>query len=334
MNKNELKERLRHLSLNTEIPGQPINVRGVEPELLNKFFDTGILDENILMDPSERITFTVHPCFMAVAEHYHSFIELIYVYSGECQQRINGKDITMKQGEVCILDTNVTHSIHDAGEDDIIVNCLMKKSYFDTAFLSRLSGNDVLSSFFVQSVYQSKEFNEFILFPSGKNEKIQQLIGDLLCEFFDPGLCSEEVINSYMILLFTELLRIYKEDLQDQSRQSLRNATIAEILLYIQKEYRTATLKSTARYFHFHPNYLSSVIKKLTGRNFLDILHELKLKNASMLLSNSELSMRDVCQEVGYNNLSFFYKLFKNRYGITPANYRGEMNKIYTGSET
>jgi len=319
MNTFELEKQLRELSLKLY---QAIEEGRINADYNDSFLRTRTYDEDIFMEPNQNITFTMHPCYIPTPEHQHSFIEMIYVFAGECRQIINGKEITMQKGEICILDTNVSHSIHEASEDDLIVNCLMKKSYFDATFLGRLSGNDILSSFFIQSIYQSKDYNEYILFHSKENLKIEQLMNEVLLEYLHPGLCSEEVINSYMVLLFSELLRIYKADMQSQSHYSLRNATITDIILYIQKNYQTATLKSTAAHFHFHPNYLSSVIKKVTGRNFLGILHETKLKNASILLVNSDLSMRDICHEVGYKNVNFFYKLFKNHYGKTPAAYR------------
>ena len=117
-------------------------------------------DNKTIVQPGEGIIFSCHPRFNSMPEHRHSYIELSYVYSGECHQIVNDKQITMGKGEVCILDTNVLHSIEPAGEDDIIVNCLMSKSHLDNILMGRLSGNDLLSSFFIRAIYQIREIGK------------------------------------------------------------------------------------------------------------------------------------------------------------------------------
>jgi YesN/AraC family two-component response regulator len=81
-------------------------------------------------------------------------------------------------------------------------------------------------------------------------------------------------------------------------------------------------LESTAKHFNFHPTYLSSIIKKLTGQRFIDILHEAKLNLASMLLITTDMPINSISNEVGYENTNFFYRIFKKHFGTTPAEYR------------
>lgn len=286
------------------------------------------IQENFRVAADKSILFSVHPRFLKVMEHSHSFIEMIFVYSGRCHQIINGKEIILQQGDICLLDTNIKHSIEIAGENDIIINCIMKPSYFDSAFLGRLSENDVLSGFFIRSIYQTKEFNEYIIFPFQEGSKIKQLMIDILCEYFDRTICSTEVINSYIIVILAELLRSYKNTINEQNYSLLKNIKISDIVLYLENNYRTATLESTAKHFYFNSSYLSTIIKKLTGQNFLAILHEIKIKNAYILLKNSDISIAEVAKTVGYSNMSFFYKIFKNRYGVTPAKFRKDLSSL------
>jgi len=286
------------------------------------------VQKDLVTSNVKNIFFGKHPRFLKITEHSHNFIEMIFVYSGQCHQIINGKKVSLNEGDICILDTNVKHSIEAAGENDIIINCVIKTSYFDYTFLGQLSENDILSKFFIRSIYQSKKFNEYIIFSSHEESKIKEIIINLLCEYYDKALCSSEVINCYMIILFAELLRSHKDKINEQNYYSLKNVKISDIILYIENNYKTVTLESVAKYFYFNPSYLSSAIKKITGKNFLNILHEIKIKNAYMLLKNSDLSISEIANEVGYSNMSFFYQIFKKKYGITPAKFRNEINHI------
>jgi AraC-like DNA-binding protein/mannose-6-phosphate isomerase-like protein (cupin superfamily) len=274
------------------------------------------------MAPDQKIAFSKHPRYVHVPEHYHSFIELNYVYSGSCTQYINGKKIILLQGEFCLLDTNVVHAFEPAGENDIIINCLMRKSYFNIDMLNRLAGNDILSEFFINAVYKSKEFQQYLIFPTHHNTKIYHLMNDVLCEFYDPKLCSREVVNSYIIVLFSELLRVYKDHAANENHPKVTKTAITDILIYLESNYRSVTLESAANHFHFHPNYLSRVLKNVLGQSFIKLLIEIKMKKACIFLENTDFPIGRIVAEIGYTNLKFFYDKFKEQYGMTPAQYR------------
>ncbi|MFC4301888.1 AraC family transcriptional regulator [Cohnella boryungensis] len=298
----------------------PENKEALKQEYHIHFSDT--FDDAMFIPPGQDITFSVHTRFKPVASHRHSFIELIYIYSGECRQTINNKSVSMKKGELCILDTNTFHSIEDTGKDDIIINCLMRKSYFDWAFLSRLSGNDIFSGFLTHAIYENKHSNEYILIRSGDNDKISRIMNAILCEYFDKQPCTDEIISSYMVILFAEMLRVYKGDVNERNYSALKNTQITDIIHYIQDQYKTVTLESTARHFNFNSNYLGKVLKKITGNNFIDLVHQIRLSQACILLRNSDVSVQKIANEVGYENINFFYQVFKRKYNCSPAEYR------------
>lgn len=289
--------------------------------------DTPHVMEDLLFIPSgQRIAFYQNERFTHVKQHRHSFIELIYVYSGSCEQVINGQKLSMQAGEICLLDTNVTHTISSYSESDIVINCLMSKSYFDTSFLSRLSGNDLLSQFFVHSIFQTKQYNHFIYFQSSSNDTIPYIMKKLLCEYLDEGLCKEEIINSYMIILFSELLRIYKFQKTSGASMISDKDQISDILSYIQKNYMHTDLTSTAAHFNFNPSYLSRLIKQSTGNSFIDILHSERIKRSCILLETTDISIWNLIHDVGYSNSKYFYQLFKKYQGCTPLEYRKKMS--------
>ncbi|WP_159887465.1 AraC family transcriptional regulator [Paenibacillus puerhi] len=280
------------------------------------------LDEALFIPPGQDISFSVHTRFSPVNSHRHSFIELIYIYSGECRQTINNNKVSMKKGELCILDMNTFHSIEDTGKDDIIINCLMRKSYFDWAFLSRLSGNDIFSSFLTQAIYENKHSNDYIIIHSGDNDKISRIMNAILCEYFDKQPCSDEIINSYMVILFAEMLRMYKGDVNEKNYSALKNTKFTDIIHFLQENYKTATLEATARHFNFNANYLGKILKKITGSTFMDLIHQIRLSQACILLRNSEVSVQTIANQVGYENINFFYRIFKRKFNCTPAEYR------------
>lgn len=272
--------------------------------------------------PGENIHISKHTRFIEVPMHIHDYIELSYIYSGNVTEIINDKTITLSEGQICIIDTGIAHSILPTTEEDIIINILIKKEYFTTSFLSRLSSKGIISEFLVNAISNKKNHDNYIIFNSENNKKIPNLIRELLCEYFDKSLYADEIINCYMILIFTELLKVFQYDTNQTLVNSNGSATIIDILQYIEENFMTCTLASTAAHFNFHPNYLSSLIKKYTNKSFKELVQAQKLIRSSILLSNSDMPIYEIANDIGYQNLNFFYKKFKNYFGVTPNEYR------------
>ena len=81
------------------------------------------------------------------------------------------------------------------------------------------------------------------------------------------------------------------------------------------------TLKDIAAHFSYHPNYISMLLHKETGRKFTEILLEKRMERAVLLMKNTSLSLEEISVLLGYSNHSNFYKAFKEYYGMTPREY-------------
>ncbi|NTV89537.1 MAG: AraC family transcriptional regulator, partial [Clostridiales bacterium] len=275
--------------------------------------------------PADRIIFCCHPRFKKRVDLNSPYMQMIYVYSGQCCCTIRDRTITLRQNETCIFSANIPHTFEPTGENDLLINCLITREYLDEVLLGRLSGRNALAGFLVNAVYAENDSNDYILFrsgDSGNSGKVRQLVCDVFCEFFERSVFLDEIISSYMILIFSELLRIYEKDSDERNSAILNNNKLSDIVLYVQTNCESEGLNSIAGHFHFHPNYFCTVLKKMTGRNFTDFVQEAKLKKAGMLLKNSKMPVVEIAHEVGYQNITFFYQLFNKTFGCTPSEYR------------
>ena len=273
---------------------------------------------------NERISFLKHERFLYGGVHSHPYIELVYVYSGRLTQWINDDYITLEQGDLCILDMNVSQKVEYCGEDDIVINCMMWKNYFDHTFFSNLEYNDLLLSFFTKALYHQKETSQYILFHKVDNERIHRYMKEALCEYYNRGIFYEKNLESYMNLIYTELLRSYKQEISKQYDKLFNQNQIYKILQYIQDHCQSVTLTEIAEAFHFNPSYLSRFLKKVIGSNFNDIVQEARLDKACRLLVHTRIPIEDIANEIGYSNINYFYRIFKQAYSNTPAGYRKE----------
>ena len=255
----------------------------------------------------------------AVLPHAHNWMELAYMYSGHADLTIAGQKISLVQGQCILINYNVSHSCAPCGHDDILINLLLSRNYLQTNFFNRFSDSGSLAHYLIASLNNENRENGYIHFKSADNRRLSVFMREFLCEYYDKSIHYNDYLDSLTTLIFLELSDIYKDE---SIRDASEHNEILSILRYIEGNYRNCTLKSTAEFFHMNPNYLSSYIHKHTGKTFKSLIQEQRMMLATRLLSNSDLSVTDIALQAGYENITFFYKKFRQLHGCSPAEYR------------
>ncbi|MBD0380910.1 response regulator [Paenibacillus sedimenti] len=107
------------------------------------------------------------------------------------------------------------------------------------------------------------------------------------------------------------------------NKKSGSRKTMDEIVEYLNKRYgENINLNSVADTFFVNPAYLSRIFKSETGYNFNEYLNKVRMDAALKLLMQENLKMNDISEMVGYGNVSYFLKKFKEYFGCTPTEYK------------
>lgn len=259
--------------------------------------------------------------FNAVPEHVHSYVELNYVYSGKCPQTINGHEIVLEKNQVLFIDTDCPHSISRLEEDDIMVSIMISKEFLKDHMFSEFSKDSILSNFFINTINEQTNHDHHLLFHSENNRRIQLFFQEFFCECFDPSINSTDILYHLFYVIMAELINVYENDFTHE-QDFISHTPVASIIRYIESKYTTCTQQSVADFFHISPNYVSLLLKKYTGMNYIQLVQEKRLSTAASLLEKTSLSVTDIANEVGYENVSFFYNKFRQKYGCSPKEYQ------------
>ena len=68
------------------------------------------------------------------------------------------------------------------------------------------------------------------------------------------------------------------------------------------------------------------MIKKKTGKTYTELLQKKRIQQATYYLKNTDMSVADIGNAVGYDNLSYFHKIFQKQMGLSPKKYRQQVN--------
>lgn len=270
-------------------------------------------DHNLLIKQNSR--------FSEVPEHVHSHIELNYVYSGCCPQKIRGKEITLQKNQVLLIDTDCPHSISKLGENDIMISLLISKEFLKDHLFDQFSKESILSSFFINAITEQTNHDHYLLFHSENDRRISLFFQEFFCECFEPSVNSNDILQHLFYVIIALLLNVYENDLsRDPNFDS--QGSVSSMIRYIESNYKTCTQLSVADHFHISPNYVSNLLKKYTGMNYMQLIHEKRLLVAAQLLTHTNSPVTEIAHNIGYENISFFYKKFYQKYHCTPKEYK------------
>ncbi len=285
-----------------------------------------IQSEKFLED--DLIMIRKHPRYIDFPKHSHDYIEMNYVVHGQFHQKVANQPMTLKQGDILLLNQHIEHELTACEKEDIIINFIIHPAFFDY-ILSNLSTGFIQSQmihFLMNSMFDYNQTGQFLYYPVSDSIRIQEIMSQILEEMFEESILSKSKIKFLMGLLILELI-----EQQNQSQQNNihteKHTFLTEVFRYIEENYREANLQALATQFNQTAYWVSKQVKALTNQNFKDLVQEKRLLVAKNLLLYSDLSMQAIAEEVGYENISYFYRLFKQKYKLTPKAYQTQLHK-------
>lgn len=284
--------------------------------------DSFEIDSELFLKQGKLITVRHHSRFIEFPEHKHNYIEIVYVCTGEIVHYIDGKVLPMQAGDLLLMNQNVRHSVKRAEMDDIGINFIALPEFFDIP-LQMMRRQNVIADFLLGTLQQNNTVPQYLLFQLKEQKYISNLMENMISSVvYDSE--NEDVINQYsMGLVFLYLLN-NMDKLAHNSSQSYEDVVIQAALRYIDSQYRTAVLSRIAEDFNLSLSAVSRMIKKNTGFTFVELLMRKRFQKALMFLVETELPVEQIAANIGYENLSYFYRQFKAHYGVTPSRYRAE----------
>jgi YesN/AraC family two-component response regulator len=149
---------------------------------------------------------------------------------------------------------------------------------------------------------------------------IQNLLENMIWTIVNKQPNKRSIYQITMGLLFLQLMN--HMDRLETNAQNGQQKLIIDVLRYIEENYREGELSELAGLLHCDMYWLSKEIKKLTGSNYTDLVQQKRLNQAGYLLTHTTLSVMDIGLAVGYENMSYFHRIFQQHYGMTPKKYR------------
>ena len=284
-----------------------------------------VVNSRKLLDAGKLITLRPHTRFIDFPEHRHDYVEMIYMCSGQTTHLINGKEICLQQGELLMLGQSALHAVKRAQEQDVAINFIVLPDFFTTTLSLMGEEETPLRRFLVDSLCGQNTGPGYLHFHISREKPLQNLIENLIYVLTWETPNRRKISQMTMATLFLQLMG---------SAQMLcagddDEAAVLKVLRYVETEYVGGSLSEVAQMLHYDVCWLSREIKRKTGKNYTQILQEKRLAQAAFLLKNTNRKISDISLAVGYENVSYFHRIFAEAFGRSPRTYRLQERTLF-----
>ncbi len=309
---------IKKLSLVTDEEREILSGRRDIDKSLYMYKPENIINSRKLLSEGKLITVRPHTRFVRFPEHKHDYVEVVYMCRGKTTHIINGERVELKEGNILFLNQNSTQEILPAGENDIAVNFIILPEFFDTT-LSMLGNEETPLRRFIVNCLKSEDIpSSYLYFDVADILPIQNLIENLIWTLMNDVINKRNINQMTMGLLFLQLLNC-----TDRLKSQNDETDIAiRTLRYVEEHYSQGSLTELSELLHYDFSWLSREIKRQTGKTYTELVQEKRLSQAAFLLKNTDLSVCDISLKVGYENISYFHRIFLKKYDVSPKHYR------------
>ena len=249
------------------------------------------------------------PITSKLIPHFHDYYELEIILSGTGKTLINGKEYPVKPGSVYLLTPADVHKYEFYEEVTLLNLVFVPKAIEYSLFMEKLYPLE-----FVIATLTGADLERLITYV----EQIEK-------EISVGGQYSKKYVS---LLLSCILIELYRHDEKDKKSCANTNPyylPVQKALYYIRAHFKEdITLKSVSEFAGIPTATLSKKFPEHLGFGFKEYLVDLRLDYAKMLITNTNEQITDIAFYSGFNSLSYFQRVFMEKYGITPKNYRRE----------
>lgn len=246
--------------------------------------------------------------------HWHNSIEILYVLKGKLNVTIDSDEYELIEKDIEIINLDEAHMISSDDKDNRVLIFHVDPFFFEKYY------SDIKNLFFFTNTTDEKAQE------SEQYDELRAFLSKIVCEEVQKQDSYDEEIESILIDLLYHLINNFhylmyeKENLKENEDQFERYHRITK---YIFNNYdNNITLQDIAKKEFLSTHYLSHEIKDATGYSFTDLVNLTRVEEASKLLLDTDKTISEISEDVGFSHTRYFNKHFKIHYKYTPLQYR------------
>ena len=252
--------------------------------------------------------------------HFQDFFFIDYAYQGsyDALSADERNQVTVREGDCYVGQPHSGYALRGNEPDGIVmVGVHIKREAFFREYLPALSANPEMLRFFLQP--RADSFSEELVHVSLADVPLARELFEMMAvEYAAKNPDTQSVLKPLALALLVQISRMQRA----QANESAPSSTAERAVRAIAARPESVTLAGLAAELSYHPNYLSGLLRKETGKTFSQLVLEARMERASAILRGSNLTVEEVGAMVGYAGHGNFHKAFRKYWGSTPGEHR------------
>ncbi|MBK6979424.1 MAG: helix-turn-helix domain-containing protein [Cytophagaceae bacterium] len=246
--------------------------------------------------------------------HRHDFYNLIYITRGSGTHDVDFKRFTVVPHQLFFMNDSHVHE-WNLSPDVTGFTMFFKKEFYNVAEPIYSLPN---LPFFHNSVNEA----QMVVFEPEEASIVEHLFEDMLIEFSNNQKHCEAIVKTMLKIILIRSLRIYQP--QFERNGSLHNLSKLHLFesLIEQNFMRTKSVKDYAKIMNLSPNYLNAISSACIGKSAGEMIRDRIILETKRLLAHSSLSICEMSYKLGFDDCSYFIRIFKKAVGFTPEQFR------------
>jgi len=290
---------------------------------------SGVLYFNSKMEMLEGLYCKMYKLnsFRGLWTHFHDYFQIWYIPKGEFIHTVHGHPYHIGKGDLFIIPPNTLHSIDVPSELEIeIIGCEFMPSFINEGFSSMPEEPFCFDTAYLEHFLQTDNHAQYqISLDSVTEDRIRSLLLEMLHEYERRSPFFETMLKANLLLILSILIRQVNGRVVKAGFEKLEKYKdiMSRAVEYIHNNYHEdIKLEEVSALSNLSRSTFCSLFKEWTGKTFNRYLTDIRISNAKILLKQREFSVTDVCYATGFNELSYFCRIFKKYTGLSPNYYR------------
>lgn len=285
-------------------------------------------NEQLLESPDFPFHLAIYPFQPgeAVPPHSHEFIEFVYVTGGTGTHTYRGSEYPIGEGDVFVIEPDAEHAYQTGAADPLIVYNILVAPALVSYELQTLSKVASFVDFFYVEPFlrESAQFQSHLKLKPHERLEMRQLLERILEEYREKRLGYRILVKTRLIEMLVFLSRCYSGTLhKPMTANASEEKTMRRVAEFIERHHASPlTLAQVSQMCGLSPSAFTAKFKQHIGKTFVEYRNDVRIDMAKRLLTTTDMTILSISQEVGFDDLSFFNKLFKQAVGVSPGQFR------------
>lgn len=257
--------------------------------------------------------------------HVHEFVEMVFVVEGSGEHLFQDIRYGIHEGDIFIINPGEAHGYSlKAGEELVVINCLFEMSLIPMTLLMELRAMWSMDFYYVQPFLDEKaRFHHKLNLRGSDAAAVTAVLKDLMQELHQQREGYRLLIQIKMVQLFVLLSRFYQERHIFGDNLSTGEILVQRVCGYIERHANVKlSLTFLGSLFHISQRQLNRYFNRYVGCSPIEYIHKTRIEKAKRMLADTDETIAVISEAVGYEDASFFSKLFTRKTGFSPGNYR------------